>query len=224
MGALGVLWTNGDQEVIDVVEKVSSRQKWKAVRFRPVISSMGMAVAVAVVLGAASSGRALPAPKTEAEMMDMADLVVDAECVDIQCEGPPVEDSEKFTSTYISTLIPSQAYKGDLPDSIQIRGEKYDWKNGAPVGGWHQQPVPKGWSGKLYLTEVGDGTYTKVWWNAMEEDAATSAPLPVPSCGETGDDDGCSCRAAANSVAGLPVLVLCMLVVGVWLRFVRRHR
>lgn len=125
---------------------------------------------------------ALPPPKTEAELMQLADLVVDAECVSIVCDGPVVEDAQKFISTYLSTLWPSASYKGGLPNSLQIRGQEYQWKITPPVGGWHQGAVPKGWVGKLYLQQEADGTYTKVWWNAMEQDQALSKPEPLPVC------------------------------------------
>lgn len=136
------------------------------------------------------TAHALPPPKTEQELMEMSDLVVDAECVEIQCQGPPVEDAEKITTTYLSTLFPSFSYKGGMPNSIQIRGELYDWKNAPPIGGWHQEPVPEGWVGKLYLEQLTDGTYTKVWWNAMEEDPNASHPQPLPSCEQEEVDGG----------------------------------
>ena len=138
------------------------------------------AVLVLVLLPAVARG--LPPPKTEAELMQMADLVVDAECVTIICDGLPVEDAQKITTTYLSTLWPSQSYKGGLPNSFQIRGIDEQWKVSPPVGGWVQGPVPKGWVGKLYLQQEADGTYTKVWWNGMEEDTTKSAPQPLPTC------------------------------------------
>lgn len=137
-------------------------------------------VLVLVLLPAVARG--LPPPKTEAELMQMADLVVDAECVTIICDGLPVEDAQKITTTYLSTLWPSQSYKGGLPNSFQIRGIDEQWKVSPPVGGWVQGPVPKGWVGKLYLQQEADGTYTKVWWNGMEEDTTKSAPQPLPTC------------------------------------------
>jgi hypothetical protein len=142
----------------------------------------GTSLAVLVLVLPSSVARALPPPKTETEMMQMADLVVDAECVTIICDGVPVEDAQKITTTYLSTLWPSQSYKGGLPNSFQIRGIDEQWKVTPPVGGWHQQAVPKGWVGKLYLTQEADGTYTKVWWNAMEDDTTKSAPQPLPTC------------------------------------------
>jgi len=135
-----------------------------------------------VCLALAPTARAVPPPMTEAEMMDAADLVVDADCVAIVCDGPPVTDAEKITTTYVSTLFPTFSYKGGLPNSIQIRGVEYDYFGMPPVGGWYQGAVPEGWAGKLYLEQLPDNTYTKVWWNAMEEAPATSNPLPLPSC------------------------------------------
>ena len=134
-----------------------------------------------VFLGS-TAALALPAPMSEQELMDASDLVVDAGCVAIECEGPPVEDAEKTTTTYLSTLHPSQSYKGVHPKSIRIRGYTEQWKGMQPVGGWHQEPVPEGWAGKLYLKHENDDTYTKVWWNGMKENTALSLPLPLPDC------------------------------------------
>jgi MYXO-CTERM domain-containing protein len=157
---------------------------------------------------------ALPPPMTETELMDAAELVVDAICVDIVCDGPSVADTEKVTTTYVSTLFPTFSYKGGLPNSIQIRGFDYDYFGPEPVGGWHQGPVPEGWAGKLYLVQLPDNTYTKVWWNAMEEDPAASNPVPLPSCeapdpdagveADAGLDGGIPTDAAAPDAALLP--------------------
>jgi hypothetical protein len=132
-----------------------------------------------------ASAWALPAPKTEAEMMQMADLVVEASCVQVLCDGAPVSRPDKVVTKYLSTLFPSKSEKGGLPNSFQIRGEDWAWIGPAPVGGWHQQPVAKGWAGKLYLEKKPDGTYAEVWWNAMIEDQATSKPQPLPACAQT---------------------------------------
>jgi len=119
-------------------------------------------------------------------MEQLADLVVDAECVSIICVGAPIEDAQKITTNYLSTLWPSKSYKGGMPNSVQIRGYSEQYKTGPrPVGGWHQGPVPKGWVGKLYLKKEADATYTKVWWNAMVEDIVKSKPEPLPTCATT---------------------------------------
>ena len=128
---------------------------------------------------------ALPAPKTEAELMKASDLVVDAKCVTIVCLGQPVDDGKKIITSYKSTLWPSKTYKGGLPNSFVIKGQHWKYKGTPPVGGWHQEPVPKGWAGKLYLKKLPDGTYTKVWWNASVADKVRSKPDPLPLC--TGD-------------------------------------
>jgi len=126
---------------------------------------------------------ALPPPKTEAELMKASDLVVDAKCVSIVCIGKPVDDGQKIITSYQSTLWPSKGYKGSLPKSFVIKGQNWKYKGGSvPVGGWHQGPVPKGWAGKLYLKKLPDGSYTKVWWNADQEDKARSKPQPLPLC------------------------------------------
>ena len=128
---------------------------------------------------------ALPAPKTEAELMKAAVLVVDAKCVTIICDGKPVDDGQKIVTSYKSTLWPSKSYKGGLPNSLVIKGQNWKYKGVPPIGGWHQEPVAKGWVGKLYLKKLPDGTYTKVWWNASVPDKTSSKPDPLPLC--TGD-------------------------------------
>jgi len=147
---------------------------------------------IPAVLLMARAAVALPAPKTEDELLQMSDLVVDAECMSIVCDGVPVEDAQKITTTYLSTLWPSKSYKGGMPNSFQIRGKEEQWKTTPPTGGWHQGAVPKGWVGKLYLKQEIDGTYTKVWWNAMEEDTTLSSPQTLPTCavGDGGPPDG----------------------------------
>jgi MYXO-CTERM domain-containing protein len=117
-------------------------------------------------------------------MLNEADLVVDASCVQVICDGPPITQPDKVITKYVSTLFPSKSYKGGLPNSFQVRGEDWAWSGRAPVGGWHQEPVKKGWAGKLYLEKQPDGTYTKVWWNAMIQDKATSKPQPLPACAQ----------------------------------------
>ncbi len=144
-------------------------------------------LALTATILAPLQARALPPPKTEAELLQLADLVVDADATAISCDGAPVVDPQKTTTKYLSTLFPSQSYKGGLPNSFQVRGYTEVWVGPPPTGGWHQEPIAKGWSGKLYLKKELDGTYTKVWWNAMTEDTAKSKPQPLPTCGASAD-------------------------------------
>ncbi|MFH1131180.1 MAG: hypothetical protein V1754_07585 [Pseudomonadota bacterium] len=146
-----------------------------------------LAVAFSIAIPFNSSW-ALPAPKTEQEMTDMADLVVLGECVKIVCDGTPIEDVDKITTTYLSTIWPSETFKGGLPNSLEIRGKEYAWKGSPPLGEWHQPAVPKSWVGKLYLKLETDGTYSEVWWNAMVETQGQSNPQPLPNC--SGESDG----------------------------------
>ena len=90
-----------------------------------------------------SLAHALPPPMSEADMLKAADLVVDAKCVTIVCEGKPIDDGKKIVTTYKSTLWPSKGYKGPLPKSLQIKGQEWKWKGTPPVGGWHQGAVAK---------------------------------------------------------------------------------
>ncbi len=127
------------------------------------------------------AARALPALWSETELMDASDLVVDAECVAVVREGEPLIDPDKITTTYRSTLWPSATYKGGLPASFQIIGISIEYTtDDFPIGWWWQTPVAEGWVGKLYLEQEDDGTYTKVWWNGMEEDPTHSDPKPLP--------------------------------------------
>jgi hypothetical protein len=139
---------------------------------------------------------ALPAPKSEAEMMSEADLVVDANCIEIVCDGKPVQQTGYVETFYLSTFQLVQSYKGGTPKSFQILGSIRVYAGPPPIGGWFQEPVPEGWSGKLYLKLLSDGTYTKIWWNANIEDA-NSKPLPLPVCdGESIDPDGVAPKEA----------------------------
>jgi len=128
---------------------------------------------------------ALPAPMSEADMLKASDLVVDAACQTIVCDGKPIDDGQKIITKYKSTLWPTKTYKGGLPNSFVIKGQSWKYKGPRPVGGWHQGPVAKGWAGKLYLKKLPDGTYTKIWWNGTIPDKVKSKPLPLPLC--TGD-------------------------------------
>ncbi|MCK5799489.1 MAG: hypothetical protein KAI47_20000 [Deltaproteobacteria bacterium] len=155
---------------------------------------------------------AMPAPKSEAEMMTLSDLVVDAEAMTIVCDGAPKVTTQKTETYYLSTFWPSKSYKGSNPKSFQIRGKTVVWTPGpGPIGGWFQGPVPKGWVGKLYLQKETDGTYTKVWWNAMIEDTTKSKPETLPVCLVTdgGVPDAVTVDGAVSHDAGVdgPVLV-----------------
>ncbi len=151
----------------------------------------GTAVVWATILClSAGEARAVPPPKTDEELFEMSDIVVDAECIRISCEGPPVEDAEKVTTTYRSRLQVLQVYKGSPPGEFEILGQRIDWKGVPPVGGWHQEPVPEGFVGKFYLERVRDDEYTKVWWNAIQEDEAASHPESLPSCSGSDQDAG----------------------------------
>lgn len=153
------------------------------------MSKLSIAIlALAIFTMAAATARALPPPKSDAELLKDSDLVVDATVKSIVCDGPPVVTASKTTTKYISTLWPSKAYKGSMPKSFTIKGESYVYSGTPPTGGWHQQPMPEGWVGKLYLKLLSDGSYTKVWWNADKEDTKISLPKALPTCAS--DDAG----------------------------------
>lgn len=137
-----------------------------------------------LILLLASPAWALPPPKTPAELLLASDLVVDARCVSVVCVGKPYDDGKKVITTYRSTFYPTKSYKGGLPKSLTVVGEKWQYKSSPPVGGWHQEPVPSGWIGKMYLKKAAAG-YTKVWWNALVEDKTSSNPLALPACAAT---------------------------------------
>jgi hypothetical protein len=168
-------------------------------------SPVAVLVAALVTFAVPRVARSLPPPKTEAELLALADLVVDADATAIVCDGVPIVDPQKTTTKYVSTLFPSKSYKGGLPNSFQVRGYTEVWVGMPPTGGWHQEPIPKGWSGKLYLKKEVDGTYTKVWWNAMTEDTTKSKPQPLPSCGGTADGGPAKVDAGPAKVDGAPV-------------------
>jgi hypothetical protein len=142
---------------------------------------------VSLTLLWSAAATAVPPPKTPAEMLALADLVVDAKGITIVCDGKPIDSPQKTVTNYLSTLYPSKSYKGGSPKSFQIRGKVETWKTTPPVGGWFQGPVAEGWVGKLYLKKQSDGTYSKVWWNAETEDKALSKPKPLPTCAAPSD-------------------------------------
>ncbi len=157
-------------------------------------------LALSLTLLWSAAATALPPPKTAAEMLAMADLVVDAKGITIVCDGKPIDSPQKTVTNYLSTLYPSKSYKGGSPKSFQIRGKVETWKTTPPTGGWFQGPVPEGWVGKLYLKKESDGTYSKVWWNANTEDKALSAPKPLPTCAAA-SDGGMADSAPAKDMA-----------------------
>jgi len=142
----------------------------------------------------------VPAPKSEAEMLTLSDLVVDAKCVTIVCDGKPVDDGTKVSTKHVSTLWPSKSYKGGTPKSITIRGLTVVYKGLPPTGGWHQGPIAKGWVGKLYLKKETDGSYSKVWWNGEFVDTVQSKPEAIPTCAAT--DGGVAKDAGATDGPG----------------------
>jgi MYXO-CTERM domain-containing protein len=208
-------------------------------------------VTVTVLLGV-SAAWAMPTPCTEQELMDQSDLVVDAECIAVVCEGPPVEESDKIVTTYRSTLVPSKSYKGTMPGSFEILGSSHVWKGPPPSGYWGQPPVARGWVGKLYLElQASGGTYVYTCWNGSEEDTTQSQPEPLPTCaagdggasdaiaadgtlsdsgpgGDTSlpppDDDGCSCAVDRAAPGGRPLPLALLLGLLAMLRRGRSQR
>ena len=132
----------------------------------------------------AQDAAALPPPMTEQELMDASDLVIDGVGMFIECEGPPVAEGDMISTYYVTQVFPSETYKGVEMRSINVRGQAVEWT--VPVAGpWFPDPIPVGWSGRLYLVENDDGTYSEVWWNGFEEDQ-TSAAEVLPDCGAGG--------------------------------------
>jgi len=112
------------------------------------------------------------------------DLVIDGVGMTIECEGPPIAEENMISTFYVSQVYPSQTYKGEHMRSIHVRGQHVEWI--VPMAGpWFPDPIPVGWSGRLYLVENDDGTYSEVWWNGAEQDQ-TSAPEALPDCGAAG--------------------------------------
>ena len=93
-----------------------------------------LSIITMLVLLTASRALAMPTPCTDQELMDQSDLVVDATGTAVVCEGTPVSEADKTITTYRSTLVPSQSYKGNLPSSFEIVGFKYEWVGPQPTG------------------------------------------------------------------------------------------
>ncbi len=144
---------------------------------------VGLGFASAAVL-LAQGAAALPPPMTEQELMDASDLVIDGVGISIECDGPPIADENMISTFYLTRVFPSQTYKGVAMRSIDVRGQQVEWIV-AVAGPWFPDAIPVGWSGRLYLVENSDGTYSEVWWNGVEEDQ-TSAPEALPDCGAAG--------------------------------------
>ena len=151
----------------------------------------------------ARAAAALPPPMTEQELMDDSDLVIDGVGMSIECEGPPVLEGDMISTYYVTQVFPSETYKGEQMRSVTVRGQYVQWLV-AVSGPWFPDAIPVGWSGRLYLADNEDGTYSEVWWNGTEEDA-TSAPDPLPDCGAGragGGAGGSSGDSAGGGMAG----------------------
>lgn len=133
-----------------------------------------------LLLAVAGPCWALPTPKTDQELLNMSDLVVDASCVKVVCDGPATVDSSKTVSSYLSTLWPSKSYKGGMPNSVTVRGVWYTWTSPSPTGWWNSA-IKEGWKGKIYLKKDTGNAYTMVWWNATKTDP-TATLKGLPSC------------------------------------------
>jgi len=129
------------------------------------------------------SAAAHPAPMLPQQLYEQADLVLDAECIEVGCIGVVEEDDLKRTVGYLSILEPGEVQKGVAPAQIRIRGTHTEWKEYEQTGGSHEFPIPLGWAGTLHLRDLGDGFYADVWWNGRVEDPDSSHPAPLPDCG-----------------------------------------
>ena len=129
------------------------------------------------------------------QMMEIADLVVDAEVIDVTCEGSPVETDNTQVSSYVATLAVLSVVQGDTLQQVQIAFEKTQYFSPPPlcsVGDILHTPGDKG---RFYLAQdMGGPTYSPVSWSAFEE-ADDSTPTSLPDCavachtGDVNEDD-----------------------------------
>src|SRR5262245_25839603 len=79
-----------------------------------------VAAAALTVLVGPGRAHAVPAPMPDAEMLKQSDLVVEAEAIDIACEGPAIRDPDRVMSRYLSTLRPLRTVKGTPPEPLKF--------------------------------------------------------------------------------------------------------
>lgn len=205
--------------------------------------SLAVAAASAALF---SSSIALAGPfYQEEELFEMADVVVDATVADIRCTGatafgcsdtidPDVEGTciERNYGHELSTL---NVLKGEIDETFALAGSEFE---GFEIGCSDASYVlPKGWTGRLYLSRGDDGTLSVVDWGTAVKDPDASVLHQLPVCEPKADpNDGQpedsiltetpaqGCSLSAGTPATDPRGFVSAVLVGLALMFGRRKR
>ena len=140
-----------------------------------------LASALVMTSGVAFAG---PEPMTQEELTEAVDVVADIAVADTQCDGDAVQEEWGVTSTYVSQLEVFSVVKGDVEGLLNYRvsSTQYDEAYGQPGCSSAEYVLPAGWVGRVYLTELGDGTYSIEHWGGAEKNFEESLIEQVPSC------------------------------------------
>jgi len=130
---------------------------------------------------------ALPAPMSEAELMEASELVVDAEVIDVVCVSTETGPAGSI-STYEATLSPLVVYKG-APAPLTFGIQFQIGGGGSGTCGWSEAAHPKGQFGKHHLVTTAGGLYKNVSWNAFQADP-TSKEEDLPLCATSSEESG----------------------------------
>jgi len=196
---------------------------------------LSMVLAVAV-FGVASWAWAMPAPKSEEELDALADIIVDAEVVSVECVGVLEVPGELKQAKFRSTHQLLASHYGDAPDTFHI--DFFVDLMEVPIAAcsWREPPHWVGEESKLWLheaSEAGD-VYVMFDWSGIQylDDSAPVAPTDeeMASCTATPDpviapdpvidpdplaetDDGeAGCAIATNASTGSALLMVLALM------------
>lgn len=171
-----------------------------------------LALLVAALLLPVSAAWAVPPPMSKELLEQDADTVVEVESVEISCTGVS-PSGEARLANYVATAKPLRWHKGKQVEALRIAGAVPI--DPLPPGGIPNPPLPRGWRGKVHLRSFEGGVYGLVWYNAAEEDLATSKPAPLPECGGASPTEPPRPRRCGGCTATLggPALVALLLVV-----------
>lgn len=181
---------------------------------------------ILTLLFTAFDAEAVPAPLTEEELAELADLAIVGEVVTSQCDSI-AETDQSIIRTYTAEIEIIEILVGDIEDGsilILSRNEEL-FDPPESCGGWSPGAHPVGESATYYLAETDtEGVYTE--WRDGVFYADTSNPQEVPECPElesqpSAEDElnddlkeqngGCSILSLSTSMAvwlALPVVAL----------------
>lgn len=138
---------------------------------------------------ARSSQAALP-PLSDADRTAMATLIVDGDVIAVACGGSTETATGTFVD-YIATVRVSKVQKGTADATIAVRTTQAFLKPGS-AGVCSFGPLPKGWSGRLFLAPLSSGNqYREVYFDCHSLTAnEMSRPEAAPDCAANDSDGG----------------------------------